>query len=129
MAPGSNGLTRIAPLCGSSEAVDIVQTYVSEFDEVTRDVRLHVRDPEGTRSQSHADQGEWSVEVVMARGIGRPSESRVAETLRETLVASRLTACITDAADHRGEDRTLRVGARTYVLLDHGRTQRTGLLA
>src|SRR5689334_8559085 len=92
------------PSCGSDRAIDVLEFYRSEFDSVTRDVRLHVRSPRGTRSEAHTDCGNWTIDVSKARGIGRKSEPTVSEILCQTLAAQGLPAKHAPASDERGED-------------------------
>ena len=107
---------RECPACGIAVAIESVQTYVSELDAVTGDVRIRVRDPRGSESEAHADLGQVTVSVSGTGGIGRESESRVAETLRFTLALSGVVVTIGDAQDDRGEDRSIIFDDKKFVL-------------
>jgi hypothetical protein len=104
------------PACGIAVTIESVQAYVSELDAVTGDVRIRIRDPRGSVSESHADVGQLSVSVSGTGGVGRESESRVAETLRLTLASSGVLVTIGEAPDDRGEDRSIMLDDKTFVL-------------
>jgi len=87
------------------------------IDPTTGDTTLRVHDPSGTTSEARQRlDGSVALEITGARGVGRPSEGRVAKTLRQRLAEDGHEVTILDGADDRGEDRLLDVDGRRFVL-------------
>jgi hypothetical protein len=102
------------PECGAAERVELVDAVLTEWNADTGDARLSVDDPLGTRSVSHGDQGQVTVEVEGTGGIGAQAEGRIVAMLRDAVAATGLSVTLKDGADDRGDDRKLEVNDRTY---------------
>jgi hypothetical protein len=104
------------PKLRGRRAPGLVDTVVTEWDPATGDVRLHVRDPRGAISESHGDQGQYTIRVEGAGGVGSLAEGRIAAMVRDALRAQGLIVEILDGQDEGGDDRKLNVAGTTFVL-------------
>jgi hypothetical protein len=87
-------------------------------DPATGDAMIRVNDPGVLSEARHTQDGQISLKVEGATNVGRDGEPRALKTFRQRLQADGLTVTISrePERDKWGEDATLLVGQRRYVM-------------